>query len=538
MSTQASDPTVVVRVHIDTLEYTRRGLKTRPGGIPLEVGKHHRVVLVRPDRQRPSPPGNRGFPHDSSLPLVGTLRTFWDWATDRTALVHEAGGRVPSEHGAYQIFAHTSPSGDEAYNKLLSDRRAEVGRSLVSGDPAPMIAVADAEGWDLTQGQSLLRCLGCDPGPLDALPGKLTTAAISTFAQRYNSGFFHADTGTAPAAQLPEDGEWSDQLRDALIEALVSVHGFPAGQAQLHPSHPAHGCSEFNAPPSAVPDDARRLTLLHHPAVPEHPDVAPCKTGDESACAVVDGNPQRCLFYREHVAEPIVSPVGLFDPRWLWIDEDRYVLSILTDAADGEDVAFDVIEDGQSESLERITVAAAMGAASVVWKSGLPWQQDGRPETSGHPRFVATHLNSSRSVSAPYPRRGVFRILLGDTDNTRQASSTEQFRVLATDGSYDETRSVAQDAVRLSPRKLMLEFQDAPLDVLSSVFYGFGPHPELEWMHGVLLGEATASRHGAESIDVPFSDPPRAEDWADWEHPDRVGKLLAKYENREPLHDV
>ncbi len=537
MSDPATEPTVEIRVHIDRLEYTREGLRTRAGGIPLQVGKHNRVVLVRPKRLRPAQPGNRGFPHDSSLPLVGTLRAFWAWANERTALVHEAGGSVSSEHGVYQVFAHTSPSGDEAYNKLLSDRRAEVGRSLLSGDPAPMIAVANDEGWDLPQGQSLLRCLGCDPGPLDAKPGKLTTAAIATFAQRYNAGFF-TETGTAPAAPLPEDGEWSEQIRDALIEALVAVHGLPPGQGLLHPSHPAHGCSEFNAPPSAVPDDARRLSLVHHPVPPEHPDAAPCRTGDDSSCAVVDGSPQRCLFYREHITEPEVSQVGIFDPRWLWIDEDRYVLSVLTDAAEGEEIAFDVFEDGRPEPIERISIDASMGAAAIVWKSGLSWQQDGCPDTAGHPSFVATHLNSSSSVSAPFPRRGVFRILLGDTDDSRRAASSEYFRVLATDGSYDETLSVAQDAVRLSPRKLMLEFQDAPLDVLSSVFYGFSPHPELEWMHGVLLGEATASRHGAGSIETPFADPPRPEDWAEWEHPDRVGRLLAKYENREPLEDL
>lgn len=540
MSEQTTEPMVEIRVHIDRLEYTREGLKTRAGGIQLEVGKHNRVVLVRPKRQRPSPPGNRGFPHDSSLPLVGTLRVFWDRANERTALVHEAGGRPTSETGVYQVFAHTSPSGDESYNKLLSDRRAEVGRSILSGDPAPMIAVATAEGWGMPQGQSLLRCLGCDPGPLDALPGKLTTAATATFAKRYNSGFFRSATGGAPTAVLPEDGEWSEEVRDALIEALVAVHGFPAGQARLHPSHPAHGCSEFNAPPSAVDDDARRLSLVHHPSLPDYPDAAPCQTGDDSACAVVDGNPQRCMFYREHVAEPAVSRVGVFDPRWLWIDEDRYVLSVLTDAADGEEVVFDVVEDGRptGDPLERITVNAAMGAAAVVWRSSLPWQQDGRPDIQGHPSFIATHTNSSQSVRAPYPRRGVFRILLGDADDSRRSTSKEHFRVLATDGSYDETLSVAQDAVRLSPRKLMLEFEDVPLDVLSSVFYGFGPQPELEWMHGVLLGEATASRHGAESIDTPFEDPPAPEDWADWEHADRVGRLLAKYENREPLQDV
>ena len=33
-----------IRVHIDTLEYTREGLKSREP-IPLQVGQHYRVVL-------------------------------------------------------------------------------------------------------------------------------------------------------------------------------------------------------------------------------------------------------------------------------------------------------------------------------------------------------------------------------------------------------------------------------------------------------------------------------------------------------------
>lgn len=71
-----------------------------------------------------------------------------------------------------------------------------------------------------------------------------------------------------------------------------------------------------------------------------------------------------------------------------------------------------------------------------------------------------------------------------------------------------------------------------------TVFYRFDSLPELEWMHSVLLGDTTASRHGAQSINSPIEDPPAAEDWATWEHPDRVASLLADDQNRERLDEI
>ncbi|MCR9165150.1 MAG: hypothetical protein ACE37F_37060 [Nannocystaceae bacterium] len=521
-----------IRLHIDRLEYTRGGLRTREP-VPLVVGNHNRVVLVRPQRQRPAHPGSRAFPEGSALPLVGALRALWAWLPQTTALVHEAGGRAATDDGVYQIFAHASDSGDDDYNKDLSDRRADVGRSFLTGDPDGALAVARSEGWGVLEGQSMLRCLGCDPGPLDGDLGKLSAAAVATFVERFNRGVFPARS-TSPPRTLPEDARWSDDVRDALLEAMVAVHGLGVTEARLHPVHPAHGCSEFNAPPSESPGDARRLVVLRHPEVPEFPDAAPCRKGDASACAVVDERAQRCLFYREHVNEPEVSAVGVFDPRWLWIDEDRYVLSVLTDAPDGDEVTFEVLEDGGG-TVATLRVPAAMGTAAVVWKSQRSWEADGRPDTSGHPSFVATHVASSANATAPYPRRDVFRILLGDAGGTRQAQSREHFRVVATDGSYDQTLSVADHAVRLSPRKLMLEFHDAPLDVVSSVLYGFDPDPGLPWMASVRLAEVSASRHGAESMESPVEEPPSHDEWAQWEHPDRVGAELRKYAEREPL---
>ena len=167
--------TATISVHIDELEYTRSGLRTREA-LSLEVGYHHRISIVRPDRIRPLRAGSRGFPHDSAFPLIGTLSLFWSMQGTTTAFAHDAGvsGNGPDASSIFQIFGHTSASGDEAYNKDLSERRADAGVALLTGDATPLLEVAHAENWGLRERQVLLRYLACNPGPADDEPGKLT----------------------------------------------------------------------------------------------------------------------------------------------------------------------------------------------------------------------------------------------------------------------------------------------------------------------------------------------------------------------------
>lgn len=61
-----------LRVEVDSLEYTRTGLRTREP-LPLQVGRHNQVVLVRPARVRSVAASHAGFPVDGSFPMPAVL---------------------------------------------------------------------------------------------------------------------------------------------------------------------------------------------------------------------------------------------------------------------------------------------------------------------------------------------------------------------------------------------------------------------------------------------------------------------------------
>lgn len=70
------------RVHVDTLKYTRQGLRTR-AGIPLHVSHHNKIVIVRPERVVPFAAGYAGFPEASAFPgppVLSLMRTLADAA--------------------------------------------------------------------------------------------------------------------------------------------------------------------------------------------------------------------------------------------------------------------------------------------------------------------------------------------------------------------------------------------------------------------------------------------------------------------------
>lgn len=523
-----------ILVHMDRLEYTRDGLRSRQP-ISLEVGSHNQVVLVRPDRVGPVRPGNRGFSNDSSLPLTSTLRVFWALQTQRTAFAHEP-GQASNGSGVFQVLGHTSRSGDEAYNKGLAERRADVGLSLLTGDPTLATQVAEAEDWGPREGQILLRLLACDPGPADGEFERLSLEALKVFADRYNRGVFHAEAAEQQPEPALDPGQgWSASARTALVEALVLAHGSRVAQDQLVPGHAAHGCSEFNAPASDRDEDARRLVLIQHPGAPQYPDALPCRRGDDFACAVVDEAPQRCMYYREHFAESGVAPLKIYDPRWLWISEDKYVLSALTTAPDEQSLVFDVYPQKQAgEPLARLEAVTSAGLVSVVWKSGLAHDETGRPALAGTPSFVVRTEDGAAKARAPYPEIGAFRIMVGCADDARQPSSKERFRLTTSDGAYDQTLSVAEHAARVSPTMLALEFQGVPLSSVGTLLYGFDDDPRFKWFSGRVLHEVNVARHGGDAYDgEPEAKPDHAQ-WSHVDHRDAIAGHLAKRSGARP----
>ncbi len=374
-----------IQVHIDTLEYTREGLKTREP-INLQVGSHNRVVLIRPTRARPSSAGMGGFAENSCFPTPSALAVFLSISLS-DALVDLFNGFFGKEEKpdarVFQLYGHADATGDEAGNKALSERRAEAMRAILTRDVEAFVALGEQEQWGAAEQQVMLRALQCDPGAIDGEPGDLTQGATRDFQSDYIAGVFHAHTDLTPAdPDLRVDGELGPKTYKALLEALVlgCSPGIPA--EQLHPSHPAVGCSEYNLISEESTSANRRVTLVVHEQLPVHHDAAPCTEGDHAACPYDSRDRSGCLWYREHVRDPVQEEFAHhhYDLRWLPLPNGGVLLSALTTLQDGDDVTFqafrtgdvrgpeDVHEDNLQEPVsEALAGIVRSGVAQVVW---------------------------------------------------------------------------------------------------------------------------------------------------------------------------
>lgn len=377
-----------IRVHIDTLEYTREGLKTREG-ISLSVGQHNRVVLVRPDRVRPSGDTIAAFGSGSAFPGPPVVATF---LSAKAANVIGGwfsslfGEETVEQEGVFQVFGHCDESGGDEENKDLSERRAEVFTSILVGDVDRFIAAAEAEKWGLQERQTILRVLQCDPGPIDGEDGPLTQAAIRDFQADYVHGFFHAESEDDPRdPELAVDGELGPKTERALLEAFVVATSPRIDESRLHPTHPSAGCATFNRIADERPELNRRVSLVLHRALPPYHDQAPCTKADQAACPFDGRDRSGCLWYREHIAERREADCRHehYDLRWMLLPNGRVLLSALTTLPDDSDVHFQVfrskpvasadeagVDDTEEPLSERVAGVVRKGVAQVVWDPG------------------------------------------------------------------------------------------------------------------------------------------------------------------------
>jgi outer membrane protein OmpA-like peptidoglycan-associated protein len=383
------EPSTTRRVHLDTLEYTRQGLRTRTP-LDLAMSHHNRVVLVRPTLARVPLTAQHGFALDRAFPLPATLALLWAYRPHTSPLPpHE----VPTgPRGTLQVFGHADASGDEAHNKTLSERRAAVVLALLETDVDAMLALASEDGWTPWEYQVLLRVLGSDPGPTDGDPGSLTDRAVAHFATRYRSGHFHADR----PPRLPDlDAKaFNAPTVEALLDAFVHAHAPDLSGCTLHPVRPSVGCSEFNllAPEGSRNRRVSLLTGLDDP----HPENAPCTAGDPEPCAIVGEGSYGCMWYREHVhAEPEQAP-ALYDPRWLALPDGSYSLSVLTNLPDDAPVTFDVFGHDAPVSTQRAAtdlerrLGDPLSAPSVGGVATVRWTPAADLELGPHPVFRAS----------------------------------------------------------------------------------------------------------------------------------------------------
>lgn len=374
---------VDIKVHIDTLEYARDGLRT-PKALPLTVGAQNRVILVRPERRKALPLGSGCFGINSCFPTPGVLSLCMLAAAQST--INAVFGLSPKS--LFQVYGHAEASGDEADNKVVSDKRANVMLACLKGDFEFVQSIAQDEGWGMFEQQVMLRTLRCDPGAVDGDMGPVTRAAIRLFQYEYTVGVFHRHRpDLEPSAALEQNGDLDDATAGALVEAYVVATSPFLQPAQLHPTHPAAGCSEFNAmsPDADTAAHNRRISLVVHPDLPQHHDAAPCTAGDHEVCPINDKYEHRlrCLWYREHVIEPKGHAIAHrhFDLRWLVLPNGRVLLSALTTLPDDDAITFrvhrtkaisrsdEVSEDNLSDALsDDMQGLIRGGVAQVVWE--------------------------------------------------------------------------------------------------------------------------------------------------------------------------
>lgn len=422
-----------IRVHIDTLEYTSKGLSTRDP-IALTVGEHNEIVLVRPERRKPVAVNAGTFRHDSCFPTPSVLSVCMVAAAQN--LLNLVLGLTPSS--VFQVFGHAEPSGDESHNKGLSDRRAAAFMACLVADVDAMLDLASSEGWGLAEDQVMLRALKCDPGPIDGENGSLTRNATFLFQHEYQGGVFHRHLPDHEQREaLEPNGELDDATCRALIEAYVLCASPHVSEAQVHPTHPAAGCSEFNLRDSKDPPSNRRVSLIVHPQLPPHHDAAPCTEGDHSVCPIDGRHPRSsCLWYREHVEEldPLEYEHRHFDLRWLQLDNGGWLLSALTTLADDAEVVFRPFRTrplAPDDPLDQSALAEPMdaplegivrgGVAQVVWipedgqesvHSELAFDPGADPLTDQPKTIMSTFTCSGagKTAVAPPPGRELIRL--------------------------------------------------------------------------------------------------------------------------------
>ena len=330
--------------------------------------------MTRPERARPIGDGRGGFPHDSSFPLPATLSVLWHLRTPHSVFRHLPHGQtVSATDRVFQLYAHATASGDDDYNKGLTDRRAAVALSLLRADVDTFKAELAASGYEsLEYQQAMLRVLGCDPGPIDV--GNRRSHRASHFAP-----------APLPSRRLPPA-----LPRRAWAPRPIPRARGPRRQDLCRPRRGVCRRERWACPRSRHASNAsgprllefdqltddelaqRRLTLITHAFVPEYSERAPCTTDDAGACALVDKEPFRCMWYREHVhGRTDAYTPSFYDPRWLALPNGRFFLSALTTLPDDAPVTFRVFDTtdgialGEPLSVE-LSGVVKLGIAAVV----------------------------------------------------------------------------------------------------------------------------------------------------------------------------
>jgi hypothetical protein len=298
-----------------------------PRPLKLLTGKTHRIEVA----PQPSP--------TTSLPAgCFALRSCFPTAA-MGVFVETLAQRLQDEPNLkVGVFGHTDPTGSDATNKALSDRRARTVHTILTNDVDAFDVLAEEEPWDLAHYQAMLRGVGCNPAALDAEVGELTKLATRWFQEEWNLGIHHVD---GPAQPLDVDGDLGPLTKAALRRAYLLLLSAQLAREQFHGEGWA-GCASFNPIATTAPLQRRGSLVLwgrNAPAI----EAFPCRAGDVSACTIDDGGLRRCKFYRLFVAEEeSTTPTLMFDFEWMPLPSGKYNLSALTSLPDDTPIELQV----------------------------------------------------------------------------------------------------------------------------------------------------------------------------------------------------
>jgi outer membrane protein OmpA-like peptidoglycan-associated protein len=150
------------------------------------------------------------FGFDSSFvspAIKGEIKHLADLVDEHTDKSSNPARRPPAS-----VFGHADPSGDDAYNKTLSGRRAECIFALLTRDTDRWEKLfSDSFGgdkWGTREIQTMLDALGHDPGRIDGVNGPKTQSAVKEFQVKHG---------------LSPDGNAGKGTRKELFKAYMNL---------------------------------------------------------------------------------------------------------------------------------------------------------------------------------------------------------------------------------------------------------------------------------------------------------------------------
>ncbi len=231
--------------------------------------------------------------------------------------------RYLEEHPGKRLLVagHTDTTGSAQYNLPLSEQRARAGLSLLVGDRAAFVEVAEAR-HEVADYQQILswvaRVLGwpCDPLGIDGAHGPNTTQAIRGFQQTYNESGFAGNPAGAPLAVSGRvDAATWGAFFDCYEHETARELGLPVSElarlrAPIEPLDPDHfsvGCGEHHPIDGLGKDDYRSELNRRVEVLLFDPGEEPRLDCHQSGC-----RPELCELYqgdaydRQHLP-PMIS---------------------------------------------------------------------------------------------------------------------------------------------------------------------------------------------------------------------------------------